>query len=195
MRGVDAFDVEGRVGFGVAQLLRLLEHGGEVEALVAHLGQDEVGGAVDDAGQPVDAVGGQAFAQRLDDRDAAGHRRFERDHDALGLRGGKDFVAVHGQQRLVGGDHVLAVGDRLQHQRARLVVAADQFDDDVDFRIVDDVERVGDDLDFAAGALLGALEVAGRDGHHFDAASGAAADFFLIAFEDVERSAADIADA
>ena len=107
----------------------------EGQALVAHLGEDEVGGAVDDAGDPLDAVGGEALAQRLDDRDAAGHRRLEGDHHALLLRGGEDLVAVHGEQRLVGGDHVLAVGDGLQHQFLGDAVAADQLDDDVDLRV------------------------------------------------------------
>jgi hypothetical protein len=83
VRGVHAFDVEGRVGLGIAQALRLLQHHVEVQALVAHLGQDEVGGAVDDAGDPLDAVGRQALAQRLDDGDAAGHRGLEGHHHAL----------------------------------------------------------------------------------------------------------------
>ena len=60
---VDALDVEGGVGLGIAQRLRLLQHRGEVQPLGAHLRQDEVGGAVDDAGDPFDAVGGESFAQ------------------------------------------------------------------------------------------------------------------------------------
>ena len=52
----------------------------------------------------------------------------------LSLRRGEDLVAVHRQQRLVGGDHVLAGGDGLQHQLLRDAVAADQLDDDVDVR-------------------------------------------------------------
>ena len=52
---------------------------------------------------------GEALAQRLDDRDAAGDRGLEGHHHALLLRGGEDLVAVRGEQRLVGGDHVLAV--------------------------------------------------------------------------------------
>jgi hypothetical protein len=50
-------------------------------------------------------------------------------------RGGEDLVAMHGQQRLVGRDHVLAVGDGLQHQFLGDAVAADQLDDDVDLGI------------------------------------------------------------
>ncbi len=113
MRSIDAFDVEGRIGFGITEALRFLEYVVEGQPLVAHFGQDEVGRAVDDAGDPFDAVGGQAFAQRLDDRDAAGHRRFEGHHHALLLGGGENLGAMHGEQRLVGGDHVLAVGDGL----------------------------------------------------------------------------------
>ena len=98
VRGIDALDVEGRIGFGVTQALRLFQHGVESQALVAHLGQDEIGRAVDDAGDPLDAVGRQAFAQRLDDRNAAGHGRLERHHHALVLRRLENLVAVHGQQ-------------------------------------------------------------------------------------------------
>ena len=36
----------------------------------------------------------------------------ERHHDALLLRSGEDFGAMHGEQRLVGGDDMFAVGDR-----------------------------------------------------------------------------------
>ena len=55
-----------RVGFGVTEALRVLQGDVEIEPLVAHLGQDEVGGAVDDPGDPLDAVGREALAKRLD---------------------------------------------------------------------------------------------------------------------------------
>ncbi len=194
VRGVDALDVEGRVGFGVAQPLRFLQHVVEGRALVAHLGQDEVAGAVDDAGQPLDAVGGEALAQRLDDGDAARHRRLERHHHATGLRRGEDLVAVLGDQMLVGGDHVLAVGDRLQHQFARWLEPADQFDHDVDFRVVDDVERVGRQRQ-VAGQRTGFFQVAHGRAHHADFAPGAAGDFFGIAAQHGERAATDSAQA
>ena len=50
VRRVDAVDVEARVGLGVAQLLRVGQHFGEFPAALAHLGQDVVAGAVQDAG-------------------------------------------------------------------------------------------------------------------------------------------------
>ncbi len=195
VRGIHAFDVEGRIGLGVAQRLRLRQHGGEVQSLVAHLGQNEVGGAVDDAGHRFDAVGGQAFAQRLDDRDAAGHGRLERDDHALLLRGGENLVAVQRHQRLVGGDDMLAVGNGLQHQFARQLVATDQLDNDVDVGMVHHGERVVDDLHALAGDRACALGIARGDHRHFDATAGAAADIFLVALEYVKGAGTNGADA
>ena len=102
---------------------------------------------------------------------------------------------MHGQQGLVGRHHVLAVGDGLQHQGFRQVVAADQFDDDVDLGIVDDEHRVIDDLAGAGDQRFGARHVAHGDGDDFNAAARAALDFFLVAFQDAERAVTDIAQA
>ena len=108
MRRVHALNVKGWVGFGITQRLRFFEHHVKVQALVAHLGQDEVGRAVDDAGDPLDRIGAQAFAQRLDDGNAAGNRRLESHHNALALGSRKDLGAMHSQQRFVGSHHMLA---------------------------------------------------------------------------------------
>jgi hypothetical protein len=56
---------------------------------------------VDDAGNPFDTVGGEALAQRLDDRNAAGDGGFESDHHAFFLRGGKNLVAMLGSKALL----------------------------------------------------------------------------------------------
>jgi hypothetical protein len=132
---VHPFDVKRGVGLGVTQALRFFQHHGKVQPLVAHFAQDEVGGAVDDAGNPLDAVGSEPFAQRLDDRNAARHCRFKRHHHTFGRCGGKNFGAVHCQQGLVGGHHMLACGDGFKHQGFGNAVAANQFDDDVDVRV------------------------------------------------------------
>jgi hypothetical protein len=95
------------------------------------------------------------FAQRLDDRDAAGDRAFERDHHAFLVRGGEDLVAVPCEERLVRGDHVLAVGDRLQNERARGLETADQLDDDVDVGIGEHLVRIVGQAD--AGGAFGQL--------------------------------------
>ena len=119
VRGIDAVDVERRIGFGVAQLLRIGEHLGELAAALAHLRQDVVAGAVEDAGDAADAVRGQPLAQRLDHRNAAGHRRLERQRHAALLGRGGERGAMHREHRLVGGDHRLAGGQRRLHQGTR----------------------------------------------------------------------------
>ncbi len=47
--GVDAVDVEARIGLGIAELLRLGQHLGEFAPALAHRRQDVVRGAVEDA--------------------------------------------------------------------------------------------------------------------------------------------------
>ncbi|MDT4827358.1 hypothetical protein FQZ97_607030 [compost metagenome] len=107
------------------------------------------------------------------------------------MRGREDLGAVHGEQRLVGRDHVLAGRDGLEHQLLGDAVAADELDDDVDVGVGDDFARIGDHLHAFAGhfAGTGGVEV----GHHgdLDAAAGAAFDFFLVALEHLEGAAAD----
>jgi hypothetical protein len=83
VRGIDALDVEGGIGLGIALGLRLAQHIGKVGAGVLHGGEDVIAGAVEDAVDPLDPVGRRAFAQALDDRDAARHRRLETQRHAL----------------------------------------------------------------------------------------------------------------
>src|SRR5450830_1614010 len=192
---IHAFDVEGGVGLGVAQALGLFEHHFKVQALVTHFGQDEVGGAVDDAGDPLDGVGGQAFAQRLDDGDAPRHGGLEGHHHALGRSGREDLGAMHGQQGLVGGDDVLAGGNGFEHQGLGDAVAPDQFDHDVDLGVGNHGAGVVDDLHLIAHHSAGTLDV--QVGHHgdLDATARAAADFFLVALQHVEGATANGANA
>ena len=49
-----------------------------------------------------------------------------------------------GHDLFVGRHHVLATFNRLEDQRARRLLAADDFDHSVDGRIIDDFARIGD---------------------------------------------------
>jgi len=69
--GVASADVQCRVGFGIAEPLRVLENVVEVPPGGFHLRQDVIAGAVQNAAHGDHAVGDQALAQRLDDGDAA----------------------------------------------------------------------------------------------------------------------------
>ncbi|KFB71722.1 MAG: hypothetical protein AW09_003140 [Candidatus Accumulibacter phosphatis] len=194
VRGVHALDVEGRIGLGVAEALRFLEHRGKGQTLVAHLGENEVGGAVDDAGDPLDAVGGETFAQCLDDRDAASDGGLESDHHALFLSSGKNLVAVPGEQGLVGGDHVFAIGDRLQYEFPGDPVAADQLDDDVDLRVADHRKGVVGHPAVSTGELPDPFAVLVGNDTDLNGAAGAAGDFFSVTLENGVSTATDGAD-
>jgi len=62
MRGIHSFDIEGRVGFGISQALRIGQGGGKIDTALTHFGQDKIGRAVDDPGDPFDPVRRQPFA-------------------------------------------------------------------------------------------------------------------------------------
>ena len=132
LRRVYAFDVEGRIGFRVAEALRFRQGVREAAPVLFHGGENVVRRAVDDARQRIDAVGGKPRAQRIDDGNAACHRRLEAERQAAFTGGGEEFVAAGREQRLVGGDDVLASGDGVFHQRLGNALAADQFNQHID---------------------------------------------------------------
>ncbi len=132
VRGVDAVHVEARIGLGIAHLLRVGEHVGEAPPALAHHGEDVVAGAVQDAVDAQNLVSGEAFAQRLDDRDAAGHRRLVAERDTGALRRRRERGAMMREHRLVGGNDMALLRERGFGQRlGRPIGAANQFDDRV----------------------------------------------------------------
>lgn len=141
---VVAFDVEGRVGFGITQCLRFFQYVGKRAAFFAHFGEDEVAGAVNNAGDGFNPVCRQTFAQGFDDWDTARYCRFKLDDDVLFFRQREDFVAVFGEQFFVGGNDVFAVFNGFQHRFFGNARAAEQFDDDIDVFTRDQFERIFD---------------------------------------------------
>ena len=159
VRRVEAADVEGRIGLGVALGLRFREHVGELALVLLHLGQDVVAGAVQDAVDAAHLVGRQRLAQRLDDRDGAGDRRLEVEGNAALLGELGQLGAVVGQQRLVGGHDVLAGLQRgFDGLPGGALLAADQLDEHIDRRIDGQSLGLVEPLDVLErdAALLGA---------------------------------------
>src|SRR5690606_24678050 len=144
---------------------------------------------VDDPGQPVDAVGRQAFTNRLDHRDAASHSGFKGNDYALVTGAGEDLVTVHGDQRLVGGHHMLAVVDGFEHQLFGNGVAADQLDDDVDLRVANQRQHIVGQRH--AGGIALRIGLARSDLDHFNAATHTPGNFPGITLEHIEGAAAD----
>ncbi|MGC4011524.1 MAG: hypothetical protein QM805_22515 [Pseudomonas sp.] len=94
VEGVDAVEVERLVGLDVAELARVLEDRLVRQAVLLHAGEDVVGRAVDDAADELEAVGDEAFADGLDDGDAAGDGGLEEEAAAVVLHGPEDLLAV-----------------------------------------------------------------------------------------------------
>ncbi len=133
LRGVVAFDVEGRIGLGVAQTLRFTQAFVEREPVLLHAREDVIAGAVEDAVDARERVAVEPLAQRLHDRYAAGDRGFEIERDAAAFRQHGKLMAMPGEQRLVGGHHRLA-GRKCGFDRPLCGIAlpADEFDQDID---------------------------------------------------------------
>lgn len=100
-----------------------------------------------------------------------------------------------GKQGLVGGDHVLAVVDRLQNQRLGDITTADQFDDDVDLGVTDDGKRVVDHAACSPGTLPRPFQIAVGDDTDLNRTTGATGDFFSVTLEYRVGAATDGADA
>ena len=133
MRRVETADIEGGIGFRVAEPLRLAEALREGQTLRFHTGQDVVAGAVQDAIDALDGIAGQSLAQGFDDRNAARDRSLEGERGTffLGERG--EPHAVLGEQRLVCGDEGFARVERGFRRRKRgALLASDQFDEKID---------------------------------------------------------------
>ncbi|MPM49429.1 hypothetical protein SDC9_96159 [bioreactor metagenome] len=185
--GVDAVHVERGIGLGIAAPLRLGQRGVEAQACIAHAGEDVIAGAVQNAGDRVDAVGGQCLAQRFDDGNAARHCGFVGELAAMCLCGGGQFFPMQRQKRLVGGDHVLACGERGPHPVARGAGAACHFDQHVHIGMGCHVVRVVGELDGsqrrAAELFCRTCAVAHGDGDDLHAAPRAGGNQRLIALQ------------
>ena len=154
-RRVVALDVRGRVGFGVAQPGGLGERLRVVRAGRAHLRQDVVGGAVDDAHHALDLIAGHRPTQGSDDGDRAGDGRLEVQVGVRRVRGLGQLVGVLGEQRLVRGHHGLAVAQRLEQEGTWEVDAAHELDDDVDVLARDERRRVRGEQIWVQPAVFG----------------------------------------
>ena len=102
---------------------------------------------------------------------------------------------MHSEQRLVGGNDMLAVGDGLHDHFLGHAVAADQLDDDVDFRVIDQREGIISDASSAASDLLGQFHILVGHCRNANRTTGATGDFFRVAIENGPGTTADGADA
>ena len=173
--GVIALDVGGRVPLGQAQRLSLGQNVGIVGPLLGHLGEDEVGGPVDDPHHPVDPFPGQRFSQGAHQGDGPGHRRLVQEVDTSLLgQGAQSHPFGRGQQSLVGRDNRLTGVESAADQLAGRVQPADELDHHVDGRVHHQSGGVGGDQFRGDVRSAGTAGVA--DGYAPDLEAGTALD-------------------
>ena len=120
----------------------------------------------------------EAFAQRLDDGNAPATAASKPRPRPLARAAAKISVPCTASKALLAVTTCLPVGDGLQHQALGRFHAADQLDDDVDVRAVDEFSRVSGDGDAVAHLRLddlGALGIRGGNHRELNATAGAAA--------------------
>ena len=172
MPGIPAVDVECRIGLGIAKLDRLRQCLGIIKARLLHPGQDVVARAIENAVDRFDAVADKGIAERLDDRNPSGDRRFKEDRHLMLAGQGKNLLPPLGQQRLVSGDHDPPRADGCRRQIKSLRCSSNQLDDDPDFRIIQQLlPAVGEKL-FRGGDIARLLQIAHDDPAHGKAISG-----------------------
>ena len=148
------------------------------------------------ADELLDAIGRQPLAQRANDGHAAADGGFVIEVDATLLGGGEQLLAVRGEQRLVGGDDVLAACDGVEHVGARRLLAADELEDDVDLGIGDHRLRIGGDQrgrDVDEARLLGLAHGDAADGD--GRAAQTLTDRFGVIGQELDDARADVAEA
>src|SRR5688572_3227208 len=115
MGGIMAFNVEGRIGLGIAEPLRIRETVLEADAFRFHARQDVVARTVQDAEDTADLVSRQRLAKRLDDGNATSYGRLIVEEKTVFLGNCRKFNAVLGKKSLVGCYDMLAGLKRCLH--------------------------------------------------------------------------------
>ena len=117
--GIAAVEIFAGVGFGIAACLRLFESFAEGNASGLNAAENVVAGAVQNAGDAVQAISAEPGAQRGKNGNAAGDGRSKLKLAAVRAGELQQVRAVTGDELLVGRHHRLARVQRASHQLFR----------------------------------------------------------------------------
>ena len=136
--------IAGVLGLGIAELLGQVQGLLKAHALPLHLGQHEVGRAIDDALDLADVVGRQALMHGSDDRGAAADARLKQKSRAVFPRQSQQFRTVGSNHLLVAGTDAAAALQAAADIRIGKPGAADGFDHHAHLRVSQDDVQVLD---------------------------------------------------
>ena len=194
IRRINSLHISGRVCLREALRLCVPKNIGVILAIFFHLRQDIIRCSIQDAVNGAEFVGQKGSRQGGQDRNSACHSRFETEQNMVFLCELRKHAAICGNCRLVCRDNALAVLECPCHKRGGWLNTSDQFHDDTDLRIVQDVIYI--QCIFLAGNVDSAVlfRVTVQNLHDFNIQSGCIRDLFLIHGKCLVGSLADVAD-
>ena len=140
--GIAAVEIFAGVGFGVAARLRLFESFAEGNATGLNAAENIVAGAVENAGDAVQAISAESRAKRGKDGNAAGDGGSKLELAAVCAGELQQVRAVARDELLVRRDHRFTRGKGAAHNVFRGVKPANQFNNDINVGVEDGVEVV-----------------------------------------------------
>src|SRR6516165_5106899 len=169
VRSVEAADVKGWIGLGIAAGLRLFQDLGEAAPFGHHQREDVIAGAIEDAVDAADGIALQALADGLDDRNAARNSALKIQRDTLLLGKRRERWSMMDKHRVIGGDHVFAGAERgLDRLLGGTLLAANQLDKGVDLWIAGELDRIGDETETGDVGIAVLAPVTRRHSDDFD---------------------------
>ena len=106
--GVHSLHISGGIRLRIALFLGLLQRFGKGGTAAVHPGEDIVGGAIEDAVDFFNLIGGHTLYQRTKDGNSPAHTGFKEVADMITAGQFQQLMAFFRHQFLVGGNHVLA---------------------------------------------------------------------------------------
>ena len=185
MCGIGAIDIKSGVSLCVPQLLCLREHVLEGASFGAHLGQNKVTRAIDNARHLGHRIGGQRFTQHLNDRYTPRHSGLVADLHPGRFCHCNQFIAVLGNQCLIGGHNMLALLNSQLDQIEGDGCAADQLHQNINVGVSGHVEDIATDAGLSIivfGVLASRTDMA--DYHRL---SGSRQQGLVLISQDVDR--------
>src|SRR4029077_20400417 len=189
-----SIDVECGVRLGEARLLSFCQRFIKFDAPAFHLCEDVVGGAVQNAVHGTQTIARRGFMDNTQNGNTPSDTGFEPDGEVASGRQREEFVAVFGQQILVGGDHRLTLLESRAYELARLAGSPHRLYNYVDVGILQQQLPLGISVR-SFRSLLGRHAGPATNGSHVKAYAAALSDQVGVLRDDIGRGPTDGAEA
>ena len=190
---IDAFNISCRICFCKTFFLGIFQCGVIVHVFLAHLVQDVVGRAVYDAEHFGVTVCPCCTLQGCQHRNAAANTGLKFEHNAVSRSCFRQTRIVSCYSCFIRRNDMLAAVHGTFHERSCRFYAAQQFDNDIDFRIHKNVFRVRNKLFSGNGDITLAVDILLQDFHDVHLCSQFLLNDVSVHLESLVRTCSDVA--